>query len=49
MSGKYIDKLLEKVMIRASVTESDISIDTESYSEMEALSSEIDVSGLKEV
>jgi len=37
---EWIDKLLEKVMVRKSTVE-DLDIDPESYTEMEALSGEL--------
>jgi recombination protein RecA len=43
----YVDALLEKAMVKARVTEEDISIDAESYEEVSAIAEHIDVSGLE--
>ena len=43
----YVDGLLEKVMVKERVSEQDIHIDAESYSEVSAIAEHIDVSGLE--
>ena len=43
----YVDGLLEKVMVKERVTDQDIHIDAESYSEVSAIAEHIDVSGLE--
>jgi len=43
----YVDGLLEKAMVKARVTDEDIHVDAESYTEVAALAEHIDVSGLE--